>query len=141
METVLRDNSALVLRFDRGEDVLDELKRFCGREGIQAASFTALGAAQDVELAWYNITEKRYGTSTLTELLEIAHLTGNVSLDGDKVHLHAHGVFGSADGRTYAGHVNRVVVAATCELVLNIFTRPLRRQYSEDIGLKLLVRE
>lgn len=141
MEVALRDNSALVLRFDRGEDVLDELKWFCGREGIQAAAFTALGAAQEVELAWFNLTARQYRTQTITELMEIASLTGNASLESEKVFLHVHGVFSDSEMRTYAGHVNRLVVAATCELMLMVFSKPLTRQHSDEIGLKLLTRE
>lgn len=138
MDVALRYNSAVVLRFDRGEDVLVELTRFCSREGIQAAAFTALGAAQEVELAWYNVDEKRYHTKKLAEKLEIGSLVGNVSLHEGELFIHTHGVFTNAAMQAFGGHVNRLVVAATCELVLQKLAGEIVRTYDAGVGLPLL---
>ena len=51
MKIILHDNSTYILRFDRGEDVIAGLKEFCREKDIQAGLLTALGAAEEVELA------------------------------------------------------------------------------------------
>lgn len=138
MKTILHDNGTYILRFDRGEDVIEKLRRFCEEENIQAGSLTAIGAVQEIELAFYDVDTQEYLSTTFTEKLEIASVVGNVSRLESDIVIHAHGVFSDAKMDTHAGHINRMIVAATCEVVLRKLGGVIERAHSDEIGLNLM---
>src|SRR5688572_17949068 len=138
MKVITRDSTTALIRFDKGDDVIELLKQFCTENNIQAASFTALGLAREVELAYFEVGSKDYLKKTFTEELEIASVVGNVGTFEGEAFVHAHGVFSDRNMAAKAGHVTKLVVGATCEVTLAILPGELAREYSEEIGLKLL---
>lgn len=114
------------------------LTAYCMDETIHAASFVALGAVNDVELAWYDVDAQVYRTQRLQEKLEIASLTGTVSIYEEKIIVHAHGVFSDQQMHPIAGHVNSMVVSGACELTLWRLKDTIMRTYSRDVGLALM---
>ena len=52
---------------------------------------------------------------------------------------HFHMSFGDGQGRVFGGHLNRAVVSATCELVLQVLEGTVERAMDEEIGLNLMV--
>jgi hypothetical protein len=138
MKIILHDGKKYVIRCDRHEDVIEELKKFCRAKKISAAGFWAIGAAAEVELAHYDVDKKRYSNKVLRQKLEIDSLTGNVALMDGRATIHAHGVFSDLAMQAAAGHVNRLIVAATCEIFLEVLKGKFQRQYDKDTGLNLL---
>jgi uncharacterized protein len=138
MEVISRDDHIFTLRFDGGEEVMAELKRFCADEGITAGSLTAIGAAQEVELACYDVDKKHYATRRFKKKLEIAGVIGTISMFEGEVVIHAHGTFSTQEMQAVAGHVNRMVISATCEMTVIAHGGPVERQHSAKIGLNLM---
>lgn len=138
MHVILRDNRRYILRFDRGEEVMESLRKFCEDERIDAGFFSAIGAAEEVTISSYNPETKGYDDSVMAERLEIAGLNGNVSTFKGKTTIHAHGSFSDPDFKTYSGHVKRIVISATCEIALIRLEGKLERQHDEGTGLNLL---
>jgi hypothetical protein len=138
MKVVLKDAGSFVLRFDANEEVLEELRQFCQKKQCSAAWFSAIGAASEVTIAFWNPRTKVHEERTMTEPLEIVSLTGNVSSLNGHTAIHAHGSFADYGHRTWGGHANRVVVSATCEMVLFPITGTLKRTPDLDTRLNLL---
>ena len=44
---------------------------------------------------------------------------------------------GDVEGRVYGGHLNKAVVSATCEMVIDIIDGAVERKFSDEIGLNL----
>jgi len=137
MDKIYSKQSCFVLRFDRGEEFIGVLKKFCQQEKIQGGWFWGLGAISEVELAFYNLTEKKYYSKVLSQPLEVASLSGNIGIKDNELIVHCHGVFSNKNMQTFGGHVNKLVVAATLEVFLNLLPA-INRQYSDEIGLNLL---
>jgi len=138
MKLILKEGKKYVLRCDRGEEVIEELKKFCQAKKIGAAFFSAIGAAAEVELAHYDVDKKRYSNKIIRQKLEINSLTGNIALMDGKIIAHGHGVFSDQAMQTQAGHVNRLTVAATCEIFLEVSKGKIGRRYDKETGLNLM---
>lgn len=139
MELVLSDNEDIVIRFDPGEEVVSELARFVIDRGIDAASISGVGSAKEVELGFYNLDSKEYVDRLFVEDLEVLSISGNVSLlDGEST-IHLHGAFGREDYAVVGGHIQKLVVNTTVELILSTIGGELRRDYDEETGLNLLI--
>lgn len=138
MRSVLQNGNKYIIRFDRGEEFIKNLIDFCAKENIKAGYFSGLGAAQELELSWYDVDAKKYSDKSIKEKMEIANLTGNIAKMGDKTIIHAHGVFSDKEMNAKAGHIKRMIVAATCEICLAALDGKIEREYSEEIGLNLI---
>jgi predicted DNA-binding protein with PD1-like motif len=138
MKLILKDGKKYVLRCDRREELIEELKKFCQTKKIKAAFFTAIGAAAEIELAHYDVDKKRYSNKVFRQKLEIDSLVGNIALLNNKIIVHAHGIFSDETMQAQAGHINRLIVAATCEIFLEILKSKFLRQFDKDTGLNLM---
>lgn len=127
----------MVLRLNRNEELIDTLKSFCQKEKISGGRFFGLGTASQAELAFYDLTKKKYYVKIFKEPLEIASLIGNIALMDKEIIIHSHGVFSDQMAKTAAGHINKLVVAATLEIFLTKLPK-IQRQYSQEIGLNLM---
>lgn len=97
-----------------------------------------IGAASETVISWYNPHVQTYKDKILKEDLEIVSLTGNVSLLAGEVILHSHGTFSDKNFETFGGHVKKLVISATCELWLRVFTSGILRKPNNEVGLNLL---
>lgn len=138
MKMIHQQDNKYVLRFDPGDELIEELKEFCHQEKIDAGFFVGLGAAKHLKLAWYNIETKTYEEKEFNEFLEIANLTGNIALLDWKIIIHVHGTFSKRDLSTIAGHVSKLVVGGACEIKLERFDTIFKRELDPSTGLNLL---
>lgn len=138
MKLILKENNKYVIRFDRGEEVIEGMEIFCQKRKINAGFFWGLGAAQKVALSHYDVGAKKYSDKIIHQKLEIISLLGNIARMKDQILIHAHGVFSDKNMRALAGHVKKLVVAATCEIFMESLKEKIERQYSQTIGLNLI---
>ena len=59
------------------------------------------------------------------------------TLDGKAV-VHGHGTFSDRFFNPRAGHIMKMIVSATCEVVLERLPGKMERSFSEEIGINLL---
>ncbi len=122
------------LRLDRGEEIVETVRVFAGREGIRAGILSGIGAVGETEAGFFDPAAGAYETRRFEGDHEIGALTGNISeLDGQPFP-HCHIVLGGRDMVAYTGHLLRGLVSVTCEL--QIVTDPgiLVRMARPDLG-------
>ena len=128
----------VVLRIQKGEEILTCLKEVCEKENITLGSVTGLGAVGEVTLGVFNRENFAYEKQTYTGDMEIASCVGNISTMEGKNYLHIHMVVGNVtDGICHAGHLNRAVVSLTGEFILHKIEGTVEREYSPEVGLNL----
>lgn len=120
-------------------DLLSEIGRRVGELDISAATFTAIGAVQNAEIAYYDQGVKEYVTQSLPDPMEMVSCTGNVAwkADSSEMVVHAHAVFGRRDGSLVGGHVVSATLFAG-ELHLVSAAERLVRRFDRETGLHLL---
>lgn len=133
-----KTKNTYIVRLDPEEELIAAVQDFCLQNNIQGAWFSALGATNEIIIAFFDVEKKEYKTKELQEPLEILNLSGNIALKDSKPFLHAHGVFGRPDMSVVGGHVMRCVVSATCEIKIEVAGGAMQRKFDERTGLHLL---
>ena len=123
---------------DTGDEVVNSLLQVAKEHGLTAASFTGLGALEQVILGYFDWETKDYRKITIREQVEILNLTGNVALSEGKPKLHPHIVVGKADGTAHGGHLLEGIVRPTLEVVFMETPAHLHRKSDPETGLALL---
>ena len=132
-----RFGSHIVARFDRGEEILESLKALALKENVRLASVSALGAVDDFTVGVYRVGEKKYYANHFEGAFEIVSLTGTISTMNGEYYAHLHMSAGNEAGQVFGGHLNRAVVSATCEMVVQISEGQVERAFDEASGLNL----
>ena len=129
----------LVAVLDAGQEAFSALQEIAEREGLSAASLTAVGAVEAATLGWYDLDEQDYRRIEVDEQAEVLSLIGDVARDPEgKPSVHAHTVLGLRDGSTRGGHLLSAVVRPTLEVVLRETPAELAKTYRPDVGLALI---
>lgn len=138
MKIILHEKDKYLLRFDFGEDVIAELKKFFEQNKIGAAALQGVGATDDLLLSYYNGETKEFEDHEYSEDMEITSLMGNVSQFKSETIIHLHGTFGTQTMRAIAGHVKKLVVSVTCEMAVTVFEGKAERAHDNRTNLNLL---
>ncbi|MFQ5817093.1 MAG: PPC domain-containing DNA-binding protein [Terriglobia bacterium] len=128
-----------LLRLERGDEVMESLRRFAEERAIGAGMLRGLGAALSAELAFFNLKEKRYEPFSVREDTEVVSLLGNLARGEDRQAIaHVHATLSRRDGTAVAGHVLKLVTGATLEIDLEVLPGTLRRKRDPKSTLPLL---
>ncbi len=129
--------SSIVARMDKGEEILTQIKELAQKEHIRLASVTALGATNDFTVGVYNVGEKKYHANEFQGNFEIVSLAGTINTMDGAFYTHIHMSAGNDRGEVFGGHLNRAVVSATCEMVIQVIDGEVDRAYDPETGLNL----
>lgn len=129
--------STIVARIDKGEEILEQLKAIALKENIKLASISALGAINDFTVGVFKTDEKKYYSNEFKGSFEIVSLTGTITTMNDEYYAHLHLSAGNDKGEVFGGHLNRAVVSATCEMIIDLIDGRVDRAFSEEVGLNL----
>lgn len=132
-----RFDKTIVVRIDRGEEILDKIRELAIAENIKLASVTALGATNDFTVGVFNTAEKKYYANEFKGAFEIVSLTGTINTMDGQFYTHIHMSAGNDKGEVFGGHLNRAVVSATCEMTVTVIDGEVDRYRDDDVVLNL----
>ena len=133
-----RFNDTILLRIDRGEEIIEQVRAVAQKEQIRLASVSALGATDDFTVGVYDVAEKRYDSRTFTGPHEIVSLVGTITEKDGAFYQHLHMSAGNAACEVFGGHLNRAVVSMTCEMVIRVINGAVDRAPDPQTGINLL---
>ena len=133
-----RFNNTIIARIDKGEEILEKIKEIALKENIKLANINALGAINNFTVGVFKVNEKKYYSNKFEGNFEIVSLTGTINTMNGEFYTHIHMSAGNDNGEVYGGHLNKAVVSATCEMVINIIEGTVDRYFDKEIGLNLL---
>ena len=132
-----RFGSKIIVRIDKDEEILEKVKELALKEKIRLAAVQALGATNSFTVGVYNVAEKKYYANTFSGSFEIVSLTGTINTMNGEFYTHLHMSAGNDKGEVFGGHLNRAVVSATCEMVVDVLDGTVDRAYDPVTGLNL----
>lgn len=132
-----RFNNTIYARIDKGEEILEQIINIALKENIKLANINALGATNEFTVGVFKTEEKKYYSNTFKGDYEIVSLTGTINTMNNEFYTHIHMSAGNDKGEVFGGHLNKAIVSATCEMVINITDGQVDRSFNEEIGLNL----
>lgn len=133
-----RFEQTIIVRMDKGEDIVEQVKNVALKEKIKLASISALGAINEFTVGVFKTKEKKYYANEFKGDFEIVSLTGTINTMNDEYYSHMHLSAGNDQGQVFGGHLNKAIVSATCEMVIQIIKGEVDRYFDEEVGLNLL---
>lgn len=132
-----RMNDTIIARIDKGEEILEQVKILALEENIKLASVQALGAIGDFTVGALQTKIKQYKANRFQGDFEIVSLTGTINTMNNEFYTHLHLSAGNEKGEVFGGHLNKAIVSATCEMVIQIIDGKVDRKFDRDTGLNL----
>ncbi len=126
------------VRLDRGEEICDALCGFAREKGLTAGSIDGIGALQDLELGYFDLSLKGYRRFHLDGSHELLSLMGNLTMRDGSPFAHLHAVVADRDGEVKGGHLFSGTVSVTAEIFLRPFLVPIHRETNPEGDLALM---
>lgn len=128
-----------VVVLQKGELLHECLRDFMLQTGTMTAWIQGLGASIELEIGYYDLELQTYKWKQFTGPYEITALQGNVVRDAQNMPVfHLHGSFSDNECKGIGGHINRLVVGGTCEVLVRPVKTRVTRVKDEGTGLHLL---
>ena len=133
-----RFSDAIVVRIDRGEEILEQVTEVAKREQIRLASVEALGATDDFTVGAFHPADKQYQSNRFCGDYEIVSLLGTITTKDGAPYLHLHMSAADDTGSAVGGHLNRARVSVTCEMIIRPIDGAVGRRLDPGIGINLM---
>jgi len=127
----------VVLRVDRGEELMASIATLCAKESIKLGSIVGLGAADYLVMGLYDITEQKFNETILDKPLEITSIVGNITEMDGKPYYHVHINAADAQGHVYGGHLKEVRISGTAEIFITVIDGHVGRELDPITGTGL----
>lgn len=130
------DNKYLI-KLVKKEELGESIVNFCKKVEIKNAYVTAIGAVESPTLSYFDVQSKKFLEKTLNGDYELTSFIGNVAVFENAPLLHAHLTLSDKEMKVFGGHFVKASVAASIEIVLDVFDTKYSKSFNEEIGLKL----
>lgn len=130
----------IYVRLDKDDEIISALTDVCAKENLTVAQIQGIGGCESVTVGVFDAEKKAYNETTITGLLEMTSLDGNLTIYEDKPYLHLHAAFAYREGgeiRLIAGHLLKAVIGLTGEIVLTPADGKIGRRYVEELGIRI----
>jgi predicted DNA-binding protein with PD1-like motif len=131
---------AFVLVLKTGEKLHESIKKCATDAQLVGASIQGIGQFLNPEFAYYGPNKQPHAI-TLDGTYEVISLNGNIALSDGNYYTHIHAVLGNNALEARAGHIKEATIAATAELVITPFSKPLVRNVDAETGFGPIVTE
>ena len=91
-------NNQVIVRMDKGEEIIEKIKEVALKENIKLANINALGATNNFVVGVYNVDEKKYYSNEFKGNFEIVSLTGTINTMNGEFYTHIHMSAGNDKG-------------------------------------------
>jgi predicted DNA-binding protein with PD1-like motif len=106
-----------MLVFSKGDEVVSGLTDFASEYDIKSAHYQGIGSTFETELGWFDFDRQEYLVNTIG-VAEVTSIIGNITWYEGKSIAHTHTTVSLKDGSVKGGHLLKMLVGATIEIVL-----------------------
>ena len=132
-----RNGDQILIRIDKGEEILDTIFKICTVEKIYGAVFSGIGACSKAVVSSYIPEMNDFTNHEADGLLELISLSGNISREDNVPFEHTHALFSyleDGEQKVLAGHLKLALVSYTAEILL-IVTDTIEKTFDPTVGI------
>jgi len=133
----LRPGRRFLSSLDHDAEIVASITALAEALGVEAGAVTAIGALQRAEIGYYDQKTHEYKTIEIDHPMEIASLTGNLSIRDGKPFLHAHVTLADSEGNVKGGHLSSGTIFAAEVYLQELLGRPPVRRHDSTTDLFL----
>ena len=130
--------NAVYIRMDRGDEIIGKILEICRKEDIGSAVFSGIGGCSEAQIQTFVPETGSFETRTISGMLELASLNGNIVTYENGLYHHTHAVFSYKQGEEHridAGHIKSITVLYTAEIELRpVVGGTIRRKADPETG-------
>lgn len=130
-----RFGNTIVVRMDKGEELVQQVKEVALKENIKLAQVSALGATDDFEVGLFDTQKMEYLPNHFTGDHEIVSLTGTINTMNGEYYFHLHMSAGGKNGTVVGGHLKWAKISVTCEMIITVIDGMVDREFVAELGL------
>ena len=132
-------NDTYYIRVDKNEEIIKSIIDVCRKEGINSAVFSGIGGCKEAEIQTFIPESGTFETETLTGMLELVSLNGNIITDDEgKYFHHTHAMLTYKNGdehKVSGGHIKSITVLYTAEIELRpVIGGTIKRKFDPETG-------
>ncbi len=131
-----RFDNKIMFRVDIGEELVESIMSICKKHNVNLASISGIGATDNATIGVYDLKKQIYHPTEITSFHEITNLSGNISTMNDQIYLHFHITLGNPNA--IAGHLNKAVISATFEGIIDEISGEIDRKKDNKTNLNLI---
>ena len=122
---------------DKDEFINEQLLNVAVRENICTGWINGIGAIYDLEIGYFDISNKRYERKSFKGEYELISLIGNITIKNNSQFIHTHISFSDTDYRLFGGHLFDARISAAGEFTINTEDFNISRSLNSTVGLEL----
>ncbi len=132
-------NDTVYIRMDKDDEVIGCILDVCRKEKIMSAIFSGIGGLGEAEIQTLIPETNEFETRTISGMLELVSMTGNVISDEyGEIYQHTHAIVSyKEDGKhcVAGGHIKSLTVSYTAEIELRpVIGGVINRKYDPETG-------
>lgn len=127
-----KDGAGYLLVLKAGQPVVASLNAFMEKEKLPGAYFSGIGAVKNIEIAYYNIDQKKYVYKKFAPSMEVLSLNGNIGYFESKPIVHPHIALAASDYTVHGGHLKEAEVSLILEIFITPTSKAITREWNKD---------
>ena len=135
-----RFDDKIYVRLDKDDEIIKALTAVCAKKNCPIAQIQGIGGCESVTVGVFDADKKAYNETTVTGLLEMTSLDGNLTQYENKPYLHLHAAFAYREDneiKQISGHLLKAVIGLTGEIVITPADGRIGRRYIEELGIRV----
>ena len=117
--------------FAKGDEVVSGLTEFAQQYNVKSGHYQGIGDALHVEVGWFDYQRKQFLVIAL-DTVEVTSFTGDIAWYNKKPVAHTHMSASLKDGSVKGGHLLKLIVGPTIEVIVTVEPTPLYKSLNEE---------
>ena len=133
-----RFDNTVVLRLDRGDEIISSILSVARAENITLASISGIGGTDNVTVGVFDTDKQAYNRFNFTGTHEITSLTGNINTMNGEEYTHIHITVAGSGGEVAGGHLLECVISLTAEIFITVIEtvgKGVDRKRDDELGI------